>query len=287
MCSHELQPLQWRPPSTWQKSGQFPEPQKAEKEFLVPMLPLSLVCRCSAPSARLESKDIFESNLVRGRSFRRHQLDQIFGIRTDVRKTVQERRNFREGISSRSGHAFSRYVDLWHREVWVTVQKLSKTASYTTFACTCLAGIFFCSSIHPCVTFHGSLALLLLVWLPLLWVPWRRCKSPPRGLRTQVDQILAVLQGFGVRTGPLRSRRSEKLESGPVLSGFHVCFVFVPIFSVFLYVRCVTVSHTKNLTSCLKGPVGHPDSKNLIKLVSSENGKNETIEQNAWYKCQK
>ena len=71
-------------------------------------------------------------------------------VQVPIWQSVQERRNFREGISGRSGHGSSRYADLWHREVWVTVQKLctvlnSKTASCTTFACTCLAGFFFCS----------------------------------------------------------------------------------------------------------------------------------------------
>ena len=58
------------------------------------------------------------------------------------KQIVQERRNLGEGISSRSKHVFSRYADLWYREVWVTVRKVctvlnSKTPSYATWACAC------------------------------------------------------------------------------------------------------------------------------------------------------
>ena len=77
------------------------------------------------------------------------QLDQIFGSGPVFQtQTVRERRNFGEGISSRSVHGSSRHADLRHREVWLTVQKLSialnsKTASFTTWACTCASRIFF------------------------------------------------------------------------------------------------------------------------------------------------
>ena len=49
------------------------------------------------------------------------QLDQIFGSGPVSQiQTVRERRNFGEGISSRSVHGSSRHADLRHEEVWLT-----------------------------------------------------------------------------------------------------------------------------------------------------------------------
>ena len=64
MCSHELQPLQWRAPKHLAKIWTISGPTKAGlwKEFLVPMLPLSLVRMCSAPSARLGSTDTHDEH---------------------------------------------------------------------------------------------------------------------------------------------------------------------------------------------------------------------------------
>ena len=300
MCSHELQPLQWRSPKHLAKIWTISGPTKADlwKEFLVPMLPLSLVCRCPAPSARLESTDIFEESnpkLIRKLGVRTGPSEDTNLIKflgsgpMSEKQTVRERRNFREGISSRSGHGSSRYADLWHREVWVTVQKLctvlnSKTASPHDICLHVPRGIFFfCSlSMDPCVTFQRSLALLLVVFA---LGPLEKVQKSAEGSEDQVDQILAFLplperskdqvdQVFGVRTDP--SRRA--IQSWSENLGSVVCLL------------CDCVSH-ENLTSCLKDQSWHhfehrPDLKNLIKLVSSENGKNETIKKNAWYKRQ-
>ena len=49
------------------------------------------------------------------------QLDQIFGSGPVSQiQTARERRNFGEGISSRSVHGSSRHADLRHEEVWLT-----------------------------------------------------------------------------------------------------------------------------------------------------------------------
>jgi len=58
-------------------------------------------------------------------------------FRVSVELIVQELRNFWEGISRRSEQGFSSHVDLWHREVWVTLRILctalnSKTALHDT-----------------------------------------------------------------------------------------------------------------------------------------------------------
>ena len=80
------------------------------------------------------------------------------------KQIVQERRDFREGISSRSRHGSSRYADFWYREVWLTVRILctvlnSKMALYTTGACKCLAEFFLLFKLGP---------ILQHSWVPCL-----------------------------------------------------------------------------------------------------------------------
>ena len=94
-------------------------------------------------------QDQMIKSLESGPGLPENQLDQIFESGPVFQiQTVRERRNFGEGISSRSVHGSSRHADLRHQEVWLTVQKLSialnsKTASFTTWACTCALQIFF------------------------------------------------------------------------------------------------------------------------------------------------
>ena len=82
-------------------------------------------------------------------------------------QTVRERRNFGEGISSRSVHGSSRHADLRHQEVWLTVPKLSialnsKTASFTTWACTC--DFFWIFKYGPTLQRPCPIALLLVAF---------------------------------------------------------------------------------------------------------------------------
>ena len=145
------------------------------------------------------------------------------------KQIVQERRDFREGISSRSRHGSSRYADFWYREVWLTVRILctvlnSKMALYTTGACKCLAEFFLLFKLGPILqhslrfdpycNIPGSLALLLVAFA--LGEPVPRSKAQ----RTIFGARSAALEGspehlwghsehptLGARTGQERDFR--------------------------------------------------------------------------------
>ena len=87
-------------------------------------------------------EQIFKWSRSEGRSKEKNFQEEKVGrpkfrVSDRSKQVVQERRNFEEGISSRSEQGFSSHVHLWHREV-VTIRILctvlnSKTASRKLF----------------------------------------------------------------------------------------------------------------------------------------------------------